>query len=246
MSLANLILTRATATCLPFIVGDGNVTFEGKPVLTWFNDTTILLPINARANFKTGEAHAHLDAALAVLMANKINILYPDSLAIFMNPKARFADWLDNKLTPASIGLRLSPEELAVPTAYKSAQAKFEAMFTAPVPPVPERLLDARPLADSQKLTVTMRNGAPRTITNGNHSMGAITAKKLWTDFLAPKWATRECLVNAERSLGSKYISVGGYSSREVRIHADRVVIGCQTIQRNQIEELAQRLDWPM
>lgn len=142
MSLKNLVSSKSSGTFGTFEVSDGNVTKNRKSILNFFNGTTALVPMDARSAFTTPEEHAAFDAVLWDLSANSFHIQYVDSIAKFMDPKARFKDWLDGKLTPASVGLTLTAEELAVPTAYESAKAKFIALFTPPKPVLSEGGID--------------------------------------------------------------------------------------------------------
>jgi hypothetical protein len=134
MTLALLVAGKQTGTFGTFEVTDGNVTKNRVAILNYFNDTTALVPMNARAHFTTPDEHAAFDGTLMGLSQIGVSIQYVETVAKFMDPKARFKEWLENKLTPASVGLKLTQEELAVPSAYESAKAKFVALFTAPLP----------------------------------------------------------------------------------------------------------------
>ncbi len=134
MTLSLIVAGRSTGTFGTFEVTDGNVSKNRKLILQFFNDTTALVPMDARSAFTTGEEHSAFDATLMALSTVGVSIQYVESIAKFMDPKARFAEWLKGDLTPASVGLSLSQEELAVPSAYESARQKFIALFTPALP----------------------------------------------------------------------------------------------------------------
>jgi len=134
MTLALMVAGRQTGTFGTFEVVDGNVSKNRVAILNFFNETTALVPMNARSSFTTPEEHAAFDATLMGLSTTGVGIQYIESIPKFMDPKARFKEWLDGTLTPASVGLKLTAEELAVPSAFASAKAKFEELFTPPKP----------------------------------------------------------------------------------------------------------------
>lgn len=134
MTLALMVAGRQTGTFGTFEVVDGNVSKNRVAILNFFNETTALVPMNARSQFTTPEEHAAFDATLMGLSTTGVGIQYVETVAKFMDPKARFKEWLGGTLTPASVGLKLTAEELAVPSAFASAKAKFEELFTPPKP----------------------------------------------------------------------------------------------------------------
>jgi len=243
MSLAHLVAHRETGTFGTFEVAEGNVSKNLTPILHFFNATTALVPMNARSLFTTPDEHSAFDAALMGLPAIGVSVQYIETVAKFMDPKARFTDWIKGNLTPASVGLKLTPEELAVPSAYESAKAKFEAMFTPPTPP---RKLDGRTLIDVEKLRIIQRSNKPYQLSNGDYTIGIGAAKKLWNDHLNAAWKDREATPTSSMAISSRpYIEAAG-NERRVHIYPSYITIGCQTIQRNAIEAVALELGWDM
>lgn len=142
MTLALMVAGRQSGTFGTFEVDNGNVSKNRIAILNFFGNTTALVPLNARSNFTTAEEHAAFDATLMGLSQVGVGIQYVESVAKFMDPKARFKEWLEGKLDPATVGLTLTAEELAVPIAYESAKAKFIEVFTAPMPKLSEGGID--------------------------------------------------------------------------------------------------------
>ena len=143
MSLNTIVRNRETADELPFSVVDGNVNVGRNPLLVWFSPIIVLVPMNARSFLTTPLDHERFDALLMYLTTTSTaRIKYVTTIAGFMDPKARFSEWLKGELLPASVGLNLTHEELAVPSAYKSAKAKFVTMFTPPKPAMSEGGID--------------------------------------------------------------------------------------------------------
>jgi hypothetical protein len=134
MSLVTLVTGRGTGAFGTFEVVDGNVTKNRTAILQFFNETTALVPMTARIGFTTPVEHSAFDETLMALSSAGVTIQYVETVAKFMDPKARFAEWLRGQLTPVSVGLKLTAEELAVPSAYETAKAKFVALFTPPQP----------------------------------------------------------------------------------------------------------------
>lgn len=242
MTLGKMALDRATGEAAPFSVENGNIKVGRNLVLTWFNDATALIPMNARSFFTTAEHHAQFDAALIFIVSNGKSVMYPESIAAFMDPKRRFAEFLEGKLDPTNFGMDLNKAEQGLPAAYASARDKFKAMFTPPVPP---RQWDTRELTERNKLTVTASTSSTRYVKNSSgHKMGLKTAQRLWTQ-LDPLWKDVPHDQTTDRRLtsGLGSISANGYT-RYPEVYADRITIGCQTIQRNAIEALAKEQGW--
>src|ERR1041384_4510994 len=130
------IFNRTDANISTFSVAAGNLSKGTSPLTSWFNDKSILVPMNARSSFMLAEEHQMFDQIILLIMQKGIGIKYVESLHGFMDPKARFKEFLEGKLTPASVGLELTHEELALASTYKSVRAKFDAMFTLPTPPM--------------------------------------------------------------------------------------------------------------
>jgi hypothetical protein len=235
MSLGKLVLEKGTGTAAPFTVEAGNVKDGNTPVLVWFGADTALISMAARKAFATAEHMAHFDAMLAFLMGSGKSVLYPTSIEAFMDPKARFTEWLDGKLDPASVGLTLTKAETAVPAAFASAKAKFKALFTPPAPP---RILDTRPVPDSRRL-ITRTSRGSTSVSNGSYTRALSTCRTIWNR-ADPLWA-KTAVDASTRVTISPRTSSGGNS---VRIYSDRIEIGCQTIQRNVVEAFAKEQGW--
>lgn len=242
MSLGQLALDRATGDASPFTVENGNIKAGNHLVLSWFNEKTALIPMNARSFFTTAEHHAQFDAALIFIVSNGKSVMYPETIALFMDPKKRFVEFLEGTLDPTSLGMELTKAEQGLPAAYASVRDKFKVMFTAPIPP---RVFDTRKVADRDKLKVTPNNGGKGTryVTNGSgYSMGLKTAERLWR-MLDPLWKDVAYTDRWNNPKRQSSISADGYN-RCPDAYPDRLVIGCQTIQRNVVEALAKEQGW--
>lgn len=78
-------------------------------------------------------------------------------------------------------------------------------------------------------------------VTKGNYSIGKKTLKKIW-DAVAPIWAGIRDEGLARGTL--MYVDASGYRGREVVVKGDVIRIGCQEIQRYELEQVAQALEW--
>jgi hypothetical protein len=128
--------TPEAAALGTFTVTNGNVTKGGNPLVTWFNDKSVIIAMNARVSFTLPAEHQMFDSILMDLMAKNIGVMYVDSVSGFMNPKARFNEFLDGKLDPKSVGMDLPAPLNNLPELYQTVKGLFDAMFTAPVPPM--------------------------------------------------------------------------------------------------------------
>lgn len=128
--------TPEAAALGTFTVTNGNVTKGGNPLVTWFNDKSVIIAMNARVSFTLPAEHQMFDSILMDLMAKNIGVMYVDSVSGFMNPKARFGEFLDGKLDPKSVGMDLPAPLNNLPELYQTVKGLFDAMFTAPIPPM--------------------------------------------------------------------------------------------------------------
>jgi len=172
MTLALMVAGRQTGTFGTFEVVDGNVSKNRVAILNFFNETTALVPMNARQSFTTPEEHAAFDATLMGLSTTGVGIQYIESITKFMDPKARFKEWLEGTLTPASVGLKLTAEELAVPSAFASAKAKFQELFSIPLPPLSEGGIDLLAVGFTPEQAIVIDNWRK---TQGNNLNSGIT-----------------------------------------------------------------------
>lgn len=123
---------KDTASALgTFTVKNGNLLKGTTPLVTWFNDRAVIIGMSARASFTLPTEHQMFDQLLLEFMNRKIGIMYVDSLPAFMNPKARFTDFLEGTLDPATVGIVLTADEAKLPELYKGVTAKFKEVFTA-------------------------------------------------------------------------------------------------------------------
>jgi hypothetical protein len=74
------------------------------------------------------------------------------------------------------------------------------------------------------------------TVSNGNYSIGYKTAEKIW-NIVSPIWAGS--VLPTKR----QYVTIGSYS-RHLEIHKDQVGIGCQTVKRFEVEQIALKMGW--
>jgi len=242
MSLGQLALDRATGAAAPFTVENGNIKAGHNLVLSWFNEKTALIPMNARSFFTTAEHHAQFDAALIFLVSSGKSVMYPETIALFMDPKKRFVEFLEGKLDPTSLGMELTKAEQGLPAAYASSKEKFKGMFT---PPIPDRCWDERAVAERDILKVTPEGARTRYVKNASgYSMGLKTAERLWIK-VEPYWRNQSAdpKANSNRIKRLDAFTIDG-SYRYPEIYSDRLVIGCQTIQRNVVETLAKEQGW--
>lgn len=76
----------------------------------------------------------------------------------------------------------------------------------------------------------------------GDYSISTKTLRKIW-DVAAPYWTENDVDQNAP-ALSYGKINVGGYRDRPVNITPKSVTIGCQTVDRYELEQVAKYLEW--
>lgn len=136
-------------------------------------------------------------------------------------------------------GITLTEDQLDLVTNFNNLKAYINDQIAALTPPPPPY-----PFADvpdgwefEARIRVTT-NTIRRIGRNSDYSMGIKTARALW-DWIAPYWAGNVA------SLGRRehYVRAAGYSNyaEPFKNHID---IGCQTIQRYELEQLALQQGW--
>jgi len=133
----DIVFDRSNETATPlgtFVVTKGNVTKGSAPLVTWFNDKSVIIAMNARSSFTLPSEHSMFDQLLLTFMSKNIGVMYVESLTKFMDPKARFAEFLDGTIDPASFGMTLNVDQLQLPAIYAQTKSMFDAMFTPPTP----------------------------------------------------------------------------------------------------------------
>lgn len=221
----------------PFTVKGGQVLNGRTPVFSWFNNSLGLVAVSARTGIKTAEGQQIFDELLANVRATGATIRYISSIADFMNPEARFEDFVAGRGS-FRVGY-LTVEESRLPATLAAVKAKFVEAFTPPaLPPVPIYVPSSKAVTVNTRLTVS-----GNMISNGSYRLSLVEAKKAWK-IIAPLWLkTKES--SSRRVLYERAQAISGDGAlRSLRVYANRINIGCQIIYREGIEELVIAQGW--
>jgi hypothetical protein len=249
-----------------FVVLNGNVLKGTNILVSWFNDTTVLVPMNARNSFTLPTEHQMFDQLLMALASKAISINYIVDFRAFMDPKARFNEFLAGTLDPATVGIKLTKDEQALPALQKSVVAKFDAVFTPSTPLIPDGV-DIEKVFGKDMVTAInqWRKGSaidlPRSVTS--------KIRENQKEFGLLRVKTTAARVVVENDMGHKITKVrfleayntqikpawdrqriparfaveatqSGYgtsvSRQPVTIHENYIEVGCQMIPRAEVE----------
>lgn len=220
----------------PFTLKDGSLFLNGSPVVRPAGNTLVIHTL-ARQTAEPA-VHQKLDEIVALALKAKMTIEYSvKGLRAFFDPKARWAAFLASGETS---GVQLTDDEKAAVKAIESIRAKFEATFGLPTPPYPFAAVPegVDPMA---KLTVKTTGSRP-TVTRGNYTISLKRAKILWLQ-ASKLWLANETKKQTGRLAYGTYTTYAGYS-RSPDIRPNSIDIGCQTINRYELEALALNQGW--
>lgn len=146
------------------------------------------------------------------------------------------------RLIAEKAGVTLREEDIQ---AIQGAEAAKKAIEAAMIPPIPPYPFGPKPAnwSVATDLTITTGNRATvrrlRTNPNANgtgYSISVLQLKRIWA-IASVRWKTKTSV----RHIGS--ISADGYS-RSGTVYDAHVEVGCQTIRRYELEQLALHLNW--
>jgi hypothetical protein len=225
-----------------FKVKAGRVFFGNAVVFQWFDNSIGIVAFNNRKNIIRPEDLQLYDTLLADARAAKAELIYVPSVDEFFNATARFTAFLAGNGTGA--GVTLTEDELKLPTLLASVKQKFkEQLQPLPLPEPPYTLHEkTKTLSNDDKLLVSgsassrkvRRPGGSYTIGYATAKRVALAAIKTWREY---DGGSR----HSPKELGQ--ISASGYT-KWPSIGPATVSIGCQTITRAQVEDLAIREGW--
>lgn len=138
---------------------------------------------------------------------------------------------IDKLLTGADASMEMEFNDITLSDAEKSALSAIRPVLEkikAIIPPYKFAEVPENPVY--LKVTKTLIN-------NGNYNCGIMKAKVIW------KKASAFWNGNTTNRI-RWYDRIAGYNSKEFEVRDQSLIIGCQTIHRYQVEELAVRLGW--
>lgn len=166
-----------------------------------------------------------------------------DNMSAFFSDDALFAAMEFNspelKLIAEFRGIKFADEDLFVLSKVVDLKDRVAADLLAMVPPLPPYQFGVAP-KDWSLETSDITIGKTRIYRKGRseYCIGHKTLERVW-NALSKKWAAGE-----HNSRHVMNVSAGGYHSRDVRLEHDVVRIGCQSIQRYELEAVALQLGW--
>lgn len=199
-----------------------------------FVQNTAVINTLARARFSAAQINA-FDDILDEIRSEEYAVVRVDSLIEFFDGAKRFTSLLEtegveNRIAQAkAVGLELSPEESSLVDQFNALQRKFLAHFKALRPQYP---FSKRP-ARAAKLRVS-RDASE--ISWGSYSVTVRQAKMLW-ERAFKHWSG----VITDNGAGTFRHQ---HNDRNIRVNETELSIGCQTIPRWSVEQLAIQMDW--
>lgn len=205
-----------------------------KPVYTTLTDVVIV------------DLKAYRTASVEVMQAindlsKKYTIEYVDDMSKYKNKNVIFSDVVDGKYKMSQIeffiGRAPTTEEVQTIEALSKVKAQFESLMYKPVPNY--TFID---VPSNQTLDTQLKFKKDRIYRNG-YTMGYKTAERVWT-VARDYWFACDADVH-ENDRPTRYLNVAasGYN-KNVTVYADRVEIGCQTVPRWVVEQLAIKQGW--
>lgn len=168
-----------------------------------------------------------------------------DNPAMFFSDDALFEamelNSPDLKLIAEYRGIKFGDEDLFVLQKVVELKNRVAAELLAMVPPPPPYKFGEVP-ADWKLETSGIVFGKSRLYRKGNseYCIGYVALEKVWNK-VAPRWADETF---QHRGQTVMYVSASGYNSRGVDQHDSYIKIGCQRIQRYELEAVALKLGW--
>lgn len=168
-----------------------------------------------------------------------------DNIAMFFSDDALFEamelNSPDLKLIAEYRGVKFEDEDLFVIAKMVALKDRIAADLLALVPPPPPYEFATAP-RDWKLETSGIVISKTRIYRKGNseYCIGHKTLEKVWNK-VAPRWADETI---SHRGQTLMYIAAGGYNSRSVEQYDESIKIGCQRIQRYELEAVALKLGW--
>lgn len=134
-------------------------------------------------------------------------------------------------------GVAVTDDELEIVNKFNAIKQRILDHIEASKPPLPPYTFTKVPDGWTVEDNLRIKTNTIRRLT-GDYSIGVKAAQGLW-EWVAPFWAG-----NVKRySLNNHSVRSSGYN-RECDAYADRITIGCQVIQRYELEQLALYFNW--
>lgn len=212
------------------LVAEGDTIKVGHATLVRHVGQLSVISNSVRATL-TADQHEVFDDVMFELRQLERPLVRVTTMAEFLNGPEQFTRLVNSTGDRASqelraMGVALSEEELAAVRAFTQVRAKVEQFFKAlgPAYAFTERT------GNEERLVVTGNS-----VTNGRHT---ITNKQAHNIF---KRAYAAWMGDPDDGKGSIRTD---WETRRIVVHEDRVCIGCQTVTRWQVEQLALQLGW--
>lgn len=196
-----------------------------------------------------GLTKTELDSTVAALRSSphaKKRVTIIDSVASFFSASNMLdlikANDDSYKLIAEKANVTLRDEQVQAIQAAEAAQKAIETAMIPPIPPYPFAVIPASWSVKTDLIIGTgMRAGVRRRQSNssGNgttYTLSMVQLKRIWA-IASVRWMTETSL----RHLSG--INCDGYT-RSASVHPTNVEVGCQTIQRYELEQLALHLNW--
>jgi hypothetical protein len=180
-----------------------------------------------------------LGAGLAKIYSENKPVVIVRSAQAFFNREnlIKVIDSNDQTALPIileKLGIEFTDEFKVVITSFARIKAQIlESLQLSPASNV-YTFADVPKNWSIDQLKITDRNIYRKN--NSNYSIGHKTLERIW------KYASNIWIGNTR---GPEFtVSAAGYSSRNVSVQTDTVYVGCQSIERFELEAVAQKLGW--
>lgn len=167
-------------------------------------------------------------------------IEYVEDMHKYRNKESIFHDVTMGKCSMNQIeffvGRALTTDERQMVDWYAKLRNQFDALMVKPVPTY--HFLD---VSDDEVLKDYVSLGKDRITFRGQYTMGLKTAQKVW-NLAKPFWQAGDDEQPLPES--KMYVNASGYSNKLVHVQARSIDIGCQTIKRWIVEQIAIHYGW--